>query len=96
MSNTTLKNLTTLVAFHYKAKNNDTGSFHVGGQLPKAHQQNGSVPSVPLFIKVGDRDPKKVTYIMGSEKKGWSLCCKGAGRFEQGDLDCQVEILQGE
>lgn len=71
----------------------DTGSLHLGGNLPAQYQKTG-VPE-GLFVQLAGEDkPRKVTYVMGSAKKGWSVCCKGSGKFPTGDsLTIEVDLL---
>lgn len=65
------------------ASNKDSGSVNVGTNLPKELLQNGIKPAEgSLALRVnGEQKARPVTYIMGSEAKGFSLCCKGSGPF---------------
>ena len=70
--------------------NKDTGSLHLGNELPVAFRKHGLKPE-GLFIQIsGAEKPRKVTYIMGSESKGYSVCCKGTGEFP---TDGEVEVI---
>ena len=60
--------------------NKDSGSLPVK-ELPVEFRQNGSRPTNLSIHITGEAKPRKVTYVMGSDAKGWSVCCKGAGQF---------------
>lgn len=79
-----------------KTTNNDTGSLHVGNTLPKEFQKQG-VPGASLKVLIeGEKSPRAITYIMGSEKKGWHLCAKGSGPFpstQTGNGEVEFEYI---
>lgn len=85
-------NLVVASSFSFE-KNHDTGSLLVK-DLPKEFRNHGMKPATgTLAIKVtGDTEPRLVTYIMGSDKKGYSVCCKGAGQFPK-DGEAELFVL---
>ena len=65
-------------------ENTDTGSLRITepGQ-PK--------PTVGCSIKItGEEKPRKTSYIMGSDKKGWFCCCRGTGPFPKGTVEVTI------
>lgn len=77
--------------------NKDSGSVPVKStDLPPAFRGNGLKPSAgTLSVKVDGGPKRPVTYIMGSEAKGYHLCCKGSGPFLTGaDSVYEIEIVE--
>lgn len=75
--------------------NRDSGSVPVtSADLPKEFQGNGMKPN-GLAVRVdGETKTRPVTYIMGSEAKGWHLCCKGSGPFLTGaGTEFSIELV---
>lgn len=88
-----------IASFNLRTTNHDTGSLNLGTNLPSRFQINGR-PSekvgTKLFIQLGSDAPKEVTYVMGSAKKGFSVCCKGGGKMPEGEIDLQVTLTTDE
>lgn len=75
-----------------KTNNNDAGSLFVGQNLEPRYQHMG-IPEAQLYIQIaGEEKARKVTYVMGSVKKGWHLCCKGTGPFALGEVEFEVVV----
>lgn len=78
-----------------KTINNDNGTLFVGSNLPKEFQKQG-VPEEVLHIRLAGEDKaRKVSYIMGSQKKGWYLAAKGTGPFptvKTGTAEVEFEL----
>lgn len=65
--------------------NHDTGSLPVPSQLlPQQFRQNALRPSPGVLqVSINGSAPADVTYVMGSDAKGWNLCMKGAGKVPE-------------
>ena len=72
--------------------NNDVGSLFVGQSLPVECQHQGVPEKTILLQLAGEAAPRKVTYVMGSVKKGWHLCCKGQGKFAEGQVEFTLSV----
>lgn len=75
------------------SNNVDTGSLPVGNQLPEQFRKHGLKPQGLQVQLQGEEKPRTISYVMGSEKKGWHLCAKGAGKFP---TDGQAELIVAE
>ena len=64
--------------------NPSTGSLFLGS-LPAEYAKTGPVSGLKLVIE-GTTTDFTPTYIMGSEKKGWTVTCKGGGSIPTGDI----------
>lgn len=70
--------------------NTDTGSINVGlGSLFNTKEE-AQAGILSVQIDGVDATPRNVTYVMGSPKKGWFVCCKGSGKFPIGSLTVEV------
>lgn len=79
LNETQTPNQTTLIV-----ENTDTGSLRITdpGQ-PK--------PTTGCSIQItGESKPRKTSYIMGSDKKGWFCCCRGTGPFPKGTVEVAI------
>jgi len=72
--------------------NKDSGSLHLGNELPTQFRKHGLKPEGLSIQLVGEEKPRRVTYVMGSETKGYSVCCKGTGEFP---TDGEFQVLVG-
>lgn len=60
--------------------NKDSGSIPLN-ELPAQYRVNGTRPTNLLIHLDGEKEARRVTYVMGSEKKGFHVCCKGTSEF---------------
>jgi hypothetical protein len=77
----------------FSVNNNDDGTCYVGGvgqDLPVGRVTDGSI----ILVLDGENMPRKVTYIMGSSKKGWHVACKGTSRFNKGEISGELRSAE--
>src|SRR5438874_12795892 len=71
--------------------------------MPTTHNNdNGSLYTASLHLEVGDKvqlsgetRARSVTYVMGSDRKGWRACFKGQGAVPVGPVTWQ-HVTQGQ
>lgn len=60
-----------------ETSNDDSGSLYVGSTKPC----EGDMIQI-----AGELAPRRITYVMGSARKGWRVCTKGYGAFPYGQV----------
>lgn len=76
-----------------RTTNRSTGSLFVGNELPERFRRMGSLAKGALQVVIGGK-ARDVSYVMGSDKKGWSVTAKSGGPFPTGEVEFELREAQ--